>query len=287
MVQEEASMDCDTPLSDFYRLYIEGNLPKKIFEGRIFQHLLNNFEKFRMFNGDRERWNDFLSWLYPRFARAIDLYRDLGSSFDAYITGLVNSAAREYRFRETDHNITEYVCWRAKAEENMLFENEPEYLEEKKAVPIPDDINPKQVLFLLLKSYFFVTNEFVEQVAKAIGMDASVVQGMIDELRKRRSEKEAEIMDLKERIHCQHYRCLAYEKRMLNAQPGTEHHEMMKRRLERAKKRYKTMRKRLCGMRMSASNRMIADILGIPRGTVDSSLFAIRNRLASGLDAIK
>jgi DNA-directed RNA polymerase specialized sigma24 family protein len=40
-------------------------------------------------------------------------------------------------------------------------------------------------------------------------------------------------------------------------------------------------------MRMSASNRMIADILGIPRGTVDSSLFAIRNRLASGLDAIK
>jgi len=280
-------MDCDTPLSDFYRLYIEGNLPKKIFEGRIFQHLLNNFEKFRMFNGNRERWNDFLSWLYPRFARAIDLYRDMGSSFDAYITGLVNSAAREYRFRESDHNITEYVCWRAKAEENILFENEPEYLEEKKVVSVPDDINPKQILFLLLKSYFFVSNEFVEQVAKAIGMDVSVVQGMIDELRKRRSEKEAEIMDLRERIHCQHYRCLAYEKRMLNAQPGTEHHEMMKKRLERAKKRYKTMRKRLGGMRMSASNRMIADILGIPRGTVDSSLFAIKTRLASGLDAIK
>jgi DNA-directed RNA polymerase specialized sigma24 family protein len=118
-------------------------------------------------------------------------------------------------------------------------------------------------------------------------MDVSAVQDMIDELRKRRSEKEAEIMDLRERIHSQHYRCLAYEKRMLNAQPGTEHHEMMKKRLERAKKRYKTMRKRLGGMRMSASNRMIADILGIPRGTVDSSLFAIRNRLASGLDVIK
>jgi hypothetical protein len=287
MAQKEASMDYDTPLSDFYRLYIEGNLSKKIFEGKIFQYLLNNFEKYRMFNGNRERWNDFLSWLYPRFARAIDLYRDLGSSFDAYITGLVNSAAREYRFRESDHNITEYVCWRAKAEENILFENEPEYLEEKKSVPIPDDINPKQVLFLLLKSYFFASNEFVEQVAKAIGMNVSVVQGMIDELRKRRAEKEADIMDLKERIHCQHYRCLAYEKRMLNAQPGTEHHEIMKKRFERAKKRYKTMRKRLGGMRMSAPNRMIADILGIPRGTVDSSLFAIRNRLASGLEAIE
>jgi hypothetical protein len=206
MAQKEAYMDCDTPLADFYRLYIKGNLPKKIFEGRIFQYLLSNYEKFRMFNGDRERWNDFLSWLYPRFARAIDLYRDLGSSFDAYITGIVNSAAREYRFRESDHNITEYVCWRAKAEENMLFETAPEYLEEKKAVSIPVDINPKQILFLLLKSYFFVSNEFIEQVTKAIGMDISAVQGMIDELRKRRAEKEAEIMDLKERIHCQHYR---------------------------------------------------------------------------------
>jgi len=274
-------MDCDTSMSDFYRLYIEGNLPKKIFEGRIFQHLLNNIEKFRMFNGNREHWSDFLSWLYPRFARAIDLYRDQGSTFDAYITGLVHSAFREYRFRESDHNVTEYVCWRAKAEENILYESEPEYLEEKKAVPIPEDINPKQVLFLLLKSYFFVSNEFVEQVAKAIGMDVNVVQGLIDELRKRRSEKEADIMDLKERIHSQHYRCLAYEKHMHNAEPGTEHHEKLKKRLERAKKRYKTMRKRLAGIRMSASNRMIADILGIPHGTVDSGLFAIRNRFGS------
>jgi hypothetical protein len=243
-----------------------------------------------MFNGNRERWNDFISWLYPRLARAIDLYRNLGSSFDAYITGLVNSAAREYRFRESDHNITEYVCWRAKAEENVLFEKEPEYLDhckDKKVVSIPDDINPKQILFLLLKSYFFVSNEFVEQVAKAIGMNVSVVQGMIDELRKRRSEKEAAILDLRERIHCQHYRCLSYEKRMQNSQPGTEHYETMRKRLERAKKRYKTMRKRLAGMRMSASNRMIADLLGIPRGTIDSSLFAIKNRFASGYDAIE
>jgi len=280
-------MDCDTPLSNLYQLYIEGDLPKKIFEGRIFQHLLNNSDRFRMFNGNSERWSDFLSWLYPRFARAIDLYRNLGSSFDAYITGLVNSAAREYRCRESDHTVTEYVCWRAKAEETMLFENEPEYLEERKKKSIPDDLNPKQILFLLLKSYFFVSNEFVEQVAKAIKMDVSEIQGLIDELRKRRSEKDADIMDLKERIHCQHYRCLAYEKLMINAQSGTEYHEKMKKRLERAKKRYKAMRKRLNGMRLSASNRMIAEILGIPRGTVDSSLFAIKNRLSSDLDPEK
>jgi hypothetical protein len=114
-----------------------------------------------------------------------------------------------------------------------------------------------------------------------------VVQGLIDELRTRRSEKEADIMDLKERIHCQHYRCLAYEKLMINAQPGTEYHEKMKNRLKKEKKRCKAMRKGLSGMRMSASNRMIAEILGVPRGTVDSSLFAIKNRLASSSEETK
>jgi hypothetical protein len=271
-------MECDRPLSDFHQLYIAGALPKKKLEGILFQHLLNNLEQFRLFEGDIDLWNDFLSWLYPRLARAIDLYKDLGSSFDAYITSLVNSAAKEYRCRENDHKITEHVCWCAKAEEMELFESEPEYTESKTDISIPGFINPKQILFLLLKSYFFVSDEFVEQVAGAIGMNIDSVKGMINELRKRRSKKEEEIRGLKERLYCQHYRCLAYQKRMLNALEGTEYHQKMKLRHERARKRYRSMKKRLEGMRMSASNRMIADVVGIPRGTVDSSLFAIKNR---------
>jgi predicted transcriptional regulator with HTH domain len=276
-------MENSTPFSDLHQKYIAGTLPKKNLEGMIFQHLLENFERFRLFKGNRERWNDFLSWLYPRLARAIDIYRNIGSSFDAYITGLVNSAAREYRCREADHSTTEYVCWRARAEEMMLTESEPEYFEGREEVSIPDDINRRQILFLLLKSYFFVSDEFVTRVSRTIGMNAKNVQNMIDELRKRRSEKEAEILDLRERLHCQHYRCLAYQKRMINAQPGTNFHEKMKDRLERARKRYTAMKKRLGGMRVSASNKMIADVLGIPHGTVDSSLFAVKNRFA--LDA--
>jgi hypothetical protein len=56
----------------------------------------------------------------------------------------------------------------------------------------------------------------------------------------------------------------------------------MKDRFERARKRFYKMKKRLGGMRMSASNRMIADVLGIPRGTVDSSLSVIKNRMIPG-----
>lgn len=275
-------MKCDKPLSDLYQKYTMSKLQKKDFEGRIFLYLLDNQERFRIFNGNSDRWNEYLSWLYPRISRAIDLYRDVGSNFDAYITSLVHGAAKEYRCRETDHYITEHICWQARAEEMLLMESEPdystEYTEEKKEVSLPKDVNPRQILFLLLKSYFFVSDEFVKRVAQTIGMDHEIVQSFVDELRKRRTAKEAEILDLRDRLHCQHYRCLTYEKRMTCIQPGTRYYVKLKIRFERAKKRYYAMKKRLGGMRMAASNRMIAEVIGIPRGTVDSGLFAIRNR---------
>ena len=267
-------------LSELHEKYVMRKLPRKDFEGKIFLYLQQNQERFRIFSGNSDRWDEFLSWLYPRLARSIDLYKDMGSSFDAYITSLVHGAAKEYRSRETDHYMTEYVCWKARAEEMSVFECEPEYLKDTKGFSLPKDINKRQILFLLLKSYFFVSDEFAEKVAKTIGMDVEIIHGMIGELRKRRAAREAAILDLRERLHCQHYRCLTYQKRLTGVQPGTDYYEKLRSRFERARKRFYAMKKRLGGMRMGASNRMIAEVIGIPRGTVDSGLFAIKNRLA-------
>ena len=271
---------CVRPLADLYDLYSDGFISKKEFEGKLFKYLLDNFERYHLFNGDMERWEDFLSWLYPRLARAIDLYRDMGSSFDSYINGLVNGAAREYRCREAEHYMTEYVCWQAKAEEMMLQENEPEYPDKQKKARIPCKAKPRHILFLLLKSYHLASDELVKRVAEATGMKNHELKKMIDELKNLRSDKEIEIEDLRGRLQCQHYRCLTYQKRLSAALSGTEYYERIKERFERSKKRFYTMKKRLGKMRTGASNRMIAELMGIPRGTVDSGLYAIKSRFS-------
>ena len=269
-----------------YQQYVDGDLSKKDLEGRIFQYLLHHNERYNIFSGNQDRWEEFLSWLYPRLSRAIDQYQDFGSSFDAYITGVINCTAREYRCREADHYITEYVCWRAKAEEMMLLENETEYLEDRKEISIPKDINPRQLLFLLLKSYYFAPDELIEQVSEKINMESEAVRNLINEIRRRRSGKENEFMDLCDRLHCQHYRCLAYEKRMRNAQPGTDYHEKMKERFDRARTRFEKMKKRLGKIRLTASNRIIAEVMGIPKGTVDSGLYSLKNHILSSGRAV-
>jgi len=268
-------------LSDLYQLYTTGKLSRKDFEGRIFRYLLDNFDRYHIFNRNKNRWDEFLSWLYPRLVRAIDLYRDMGSSFDAYITSLIHYTAKEYRCREADHRLTEYMCWQARAEEMMACESESEYPDYRKDVSIPQGIKPRQILLLLLKSYHLVSDEYVKHVARKIGMNTALVMNMVNELRDRRSKKENEILDLRDRIYCQHYRCLAYQKRMDASQPGTAYYERMKDRYERARKRFCSMKKRLGRIRQDASNSLIAQVVGIPKGTVDSGLFSVRKQLGN------
>ena len=268
-------------LSEIYCLYRNGELSKKETEGRIYQYLVENFERYRVFDGNRDQWNEFLGWFYTRLARSIDLYRDMGSSFDAYMTGLIHGAVKEFRSRETEHYLTEYACWQAKAEEMSIHENEQEYSGKTEAVPIPDGIKPKQILLLLLKTYHFATEDFVEKTARAIGMNSEMIWEMIDRLRELCSDKESEILNMRERVHCQHYRCLVYQRKMSVTQQGTVYHERLKTRYECARKRFFTMKKRLGGMRIAASNKLISRVTGIPKGTIDTDLYALKKYLVS------
>ena len=272
-------MEYEKPLSDLYKQYRMGEMSKKDLEGKMFRYLLDHFDKYRFFRGNRDKWDEFLSWLYPRISRAIDLYKDFGSSMDAYISALIKGAAKEYFHREVNHYLTEYACWRAKAEEIYLHENEPVYTESVVDCSIPGDLKPRQVLFLLLKSYFYASDELIKQVTMTIGMDTEGVKKMIDKLHRMRSEQEAEILNMREHLQCQYYRCLAYQKRMQSSFQGTEYYEELKDRFDRAMRRFYRMKKRLEGMRKGPSNRMIAEVVGIPKGTVDSGLFTIKNRL--------
>jgi DNA-directed RNA polymerase specialized sigma24 family protein len=280
-----------SPLSNLRKQYGQGLLTRKDFEGRIFEFILENYQRFHLFHWDRETCTDYLCWLYPRLSRAIDAYKDVGASFDAYIASVVHWSAKEYRSREADHHVTEYACWEARAEE--VAEREPAYMdvrleESGKTMPEQKKLpNPRQILILLLKSYFFVSDDFITRVAPYMDISPEKLLCMIDKLRMMRFDRDEEIRDVQERLHCEYYRCLSYQKR-LNAQPeGSSMQAKMEGRLERARMRYKIMKERLMGMGTEASNRQIAEVMGIPKGTVDSTLHAIKEKIKRGIYTIE
>ncbi|MDR0313769.1 MAG: hypothetical protein LBI14_09225 [Treponema sp.] len=306
-------MQKPTTLTELRSEYINGRMGRKTFEGHVFQYLLKNFDRYRLFKGEKERWGDYVSWLYPRLSRAIDYYKERGANFDTYIGTIVQWSSREYKIREAEHRATEYACWKARAEEMQTCCPEPDYSWE---IPIIDEISdedtqheislykespgnhalpdesvtkikasiaqkkitPRQILVLVLKSYYFITDDFLCQIAAITGMDKKELRSLIDELHLLRSEREAHIRELQDRIHSQYYRCLAFQNRLSAVFPGTARHTKLTNNVDRAWKRFYAMRKRLSGIRVDATNQQIASLLKIPKGTVDSTLYNVREK---------
>jgi DNA-directed RNA polymerase specialized sigma24 family protein len=266
----------DLKLSRILKEYQQGRLSRENLEGALFTHIRENPDKFSPFKFKKDSWHDFISWLYPRLHRAVDQYTDRGSSFDAYIVATVQQTAKEYGLRKREHRIIEKLWWNTKATEAAAVAEaeEPAYLEDVPiAVKVP---NRRQALMLLLKSYYQLSDLHLEKLAPSLGVRKEELYRMVDELRVLRLNREEIINTLKERIHSQFYRCLSFEKRMKTAARSSAHWHKMKRCLENARKRLASMRKRLQTVRMGASNREIARVMKVSKGTVDSNLYAVR-----------
>jgi len=274
----EKKIDENVHLNNMLKEYQRGAISRKDLEGKLFIYIRNHPRRFflTMFNSDTR--DDFVSWLYPRLSRAIDHYTEQGSSFDAYIVTMVRLSAREYGLRKKEHRIIERTWWDTKALEMAAAEEEPEYAETSAPVVQKKVSNPRQVLMLLLKSYYYLSDSFLERLAPALGLEKNELYHMVDTLRVMRLRREEKINGLKERIHGQFYRCLAFEKRMQAASYDSAHWYRMKKCLEKARKRLASMRRRLMAMRTEASNEQVACIMGVRKGTIDSNLHVLRQR---------
>ncbi|MDR2433387.1 MAG: hypothetical protein LBD47_02310 [Treponema sp.] len=276
-------------LNKLYSQYTEGSLDRKKFEGLIFQAVLENIRHFNPYHWKREDCDDFVSWLYPRLSKAVDSYRDTGASFETFIGAVIRWSAKEYRSRMADNKVAEYATWTLRAADLYTGQIEPEYSVCESpseaeypflADPSAPDLRktPRQLLMLILKCYYYVSDDFLDRIAPMAGIEKEYLKRMIDKLRELRLKHDQELSDMKERIHCQFFRCIVYEKRLAAMPENSAAAIMMKSRLQKARIRLAAMRKRLAGIRPDASNRQIAEVVGVSKGTVDASLHAVKAR---------
>jgi hypothetical protein len=157
---------------------------------------------------------------------------------------------------------------------------EPEYPEIKTeaALPAKRAKNPRQLLILILKCYYYLSDDFIERAAPVVGLKSSELKLIVEKLRKQRILHDDKLHSLQERIYCQFYRCIILEKQLKNAPVNSIPAIRLKIRLERSRIRLEKMRKRLSKIRVYASNLEISRILGIPKGTIDSNLHALKSR---------
>jgi DNA-directed RNA polymerase specialized sigma24 family protein len=279
---EEEKMSDVSPLSSFYKQYTDGNLSKRELEAGIFKHMLDSSEgHYGLFFKNRSDRIDFLCWFYPALRCTIDRYDDKLASFGVYIVTTLRYAFRYYKRRKRKRTATEINCWNASNDE--LFVCEPE---------MPDGTNedklfscrlnsPKYVLLVLLKSYYYVSDSLIDKAAAVIGMKAEVLGEMVDMLRRLQIKKIGRLQKLSNAAHCLYYRCLTYERKLSEKSENTTLTSLISMRLDKSRKRLANMRERLKAMRIEATNSELSEVLGIPKGTVDSRMASIKNKKRS------
>jgi hypothetical protein len=302
------------PLDVCYHEYLSGILDKREFESRIIKFILENPHYYGLYNlKGTESLTDFTCWMYPRLSRSIDKFRETVACFDTYINSVVRYAYREYRIENASYyenvgaycesNATEML---AAEVENIYNADVPAFLQfvEKKPTACEnvrgkrplnpggawqivskgektDVKSPKQALILLLKSYYFMTDELVERVAPQLGLHQNEIHRMIEKLRAMRHGQEQRIRSFKEHCHSQYFRCVAIERRLRVVDKDSNYYEKLKLRMKLHRARLVNMRRRLQRMRLDASNREVAEVLGIAKGTVDSYIYKAKHNVTS------
>jgi hypothetical protein len=275
-------------LNELYARYSSGKLEKRQFEGLLFELILDDLSQYNLFGWGRDDCIDYLAWFYPRLSRAVDSYKNIGASFESYINTIIRFSSREYHFRLTNRNAAEYAAWTVKIPEMYVHVTEPDYQEHENSAmtelktELKQVKNPRQLLILSLKCYYYLSDDFLDRLAPRVGMESRNLKQMVDTLRKQRIKRDEESLLMRERIHSQFYRCIIYEKKLKVLSGNSAAYLKQKLKLEKARERLDTMRKRYAGIRHEATNLQVAKILGIPKGTVDSNLHALRNRLKKG-----
>jgi len=272
-------------LNNLYSCYKKSELNRSDFEGLIYRYFIGHQEKTCIRHWDHDEYEDFISWFYPRLHLAIDSYTEKGSSFEAFIGKYLLISSKEYHVRTVTKNVIEYSAWSARVPEMYAYEEPSPYIfnETKKVLSnITADKKgrkeSRRMLALILKCYYYISDDFAEKIAPAIGIEKEELKNKLREIRDIRQKKDDKIFIKKEKIYRQFYRCIVYEKRFLLTKENTVTHEKMKIRKEKARLRLDKLREQMAKTRIEATNREIAEIIGVTKGSVDAGLCRLKSK---------
>ena len=142
----------------------------------------------------------------------------------------------------------------------------------------------KRLLFLSLKCAWEIDDELVERVAMRIGVPSLWLCGLLHRARASVEGSHECLVRLHERKNCLWVKSRLLESQLEDGNLGPELRLKLSRRADLCRAQYQGLQDRIARYRLLVSNRAVAEILRIPKGSVDSGLYYLR---AQGRGALR
>lgn len=254
----------------------------------------------RSMGWDEDACGDFLLYVYPRLAGLLDRFQDLGRPFEPYLISMLawnlkSFARRKAEARACGGADLRIVGIDKAAEEGTQDPPDPHGAPSPVDRPSmdPDAVRRtlqrlprngrKHFLFLLLKCMRSLDPDDLRVLAAAAGVGPGELARILDGLAARLARKESRLEMLRVRRNRAYSLARCLEVRIAS-EPDERRRESLRVRLEAANRCMRNAMGRMARVGTAPSNREIAEVLGVPKGTVDSGLFWVKRRLSARRD---
>lgn len=144
----------------------------------------------------------------------------------------------------------------------------------------------KRLLYLILKCSWEMDDDSIEKASRVLGVPMIWLGGLVHQGQATLESAIACRQVLTERANAQWVRQQVLEARLSNEGVNPDLREKMRKSLELCKKRRKSLLERKGRCRLLVSHRTISTLLRIPKGSVDSGIFYLRESQAAHLEAV-
>ncbi len=262
----------------------------------------------RRMGWDEDACGEFYLFFHPRLIRLLDRFRDQGKPFESYLCSVLGwqlrNFARERKRGERSWNVAlriepgraEAQVEGAQAEAARADETQAEGAIEEKddAMVLPPGgaeiarhictpTDRRNFLFLILKCSRNLDPGKCSALANLAGTSSGRLADLLSELRQAGAPREARL-----EVFCRRRNAAFSQIRLLETELLTEidfaRREELSFKLNKARKRMRGAMDKMSRVGLAPTNKEIARILGVPKGTVDSGLYWLKKKLAPVYD---
>lgn len=263
------------------------------------EYLYENMERYRLDWIDEDRKGDFFLWLYPKFPRILGKFDPLRASFGTYLYWNVRMAWKSFIRSRFSEEARRKVIEQEARETCLAMEGENRYgvrlnedssdrlvrglerrekgddavssLSEKRR-----EIHSRTVLLLACKACSLLEERHFTHIARETGLSQDQLRTLVERVRTESAVREETVKRTGERINVLYHRLRRCRYEMRYLEPDSSRYRELQRECATCEKRLQTARATARRHIRSPSNRLLSRILGIPRGTVDSTLASSR-----------
>ncbi len=260
--------------------------------------------------------SDFFLYFFPKIPSLIERFVYTGKPFDAYLNTSLKWQLKTFRAgrfqREKRYRCVGRSLFWYSAEEGDPFTAFGEQPFPRPAAPVPFDRGralenadipwrirrafrigkdglihdppcQRRLLLLILKSAYQIEPEQVEILAVIGGFEPELILSLVDCLRARVFRREPRFRELDVRRNLALSRLFRAEESLFRAADPRER-ERLSDLIADSRSRLSGYLKELRNLITCPTNREVAELLGIPKGTVDSALYNVKKALEPGIE---